>query len=133
MSKVLHSDEVVSNVFLFMIAGYETTSTALAYCTYVLATRPDIQYKLVKEIDQNKWNNNNDEDTYETATNLPYLDLFIREILRMYPMTSKAQTRECNITTNVCGHIIEKGLFNIKTIIKSSIFCCRQCHSTGYI
>jgi cytochrome P450 len=120
MSKFLHSDEVVSNVFLFMIAGYETTSTALAYCTYILATKPDIQEKLVQEIDENKWNNNNDEDAYETATNLPYLDLFIREILRMYPITSKGQIRECNITTNVCGHIIEKGLFRINVIVKSS-------------
>jgi len=39
MSKVLHSDEVVANVVLFMFADYKTTSTALAYSTYVLATQ----------------------------------------------------------------------------------------------
>src|ERR1700733_10948691 len=98
MSKVLHSDEVISNVFLFMIAGYETTSTALAYSTYVLATKPEIQDKLVEEIDQNNWNNFNEEDAYETANNLSYLDLFVREVLRMYPITSKGQIRECNVT-----------------------------------
>jgi len=38
-SKVLHADEVIANVVLFMVAGYETTSTALAYSTYVLATQ----------------------------------------------------------------------------------------------
>ena len=111
MSKVLHSDEVISNVFLFMIAGYETTSTALGYSTYVLATKPEIQDKLVEEIDQNKWDNFNEEDAYETANNLSYLDLFVREVLRMYPITSRGQIRECNITTNVRDHIIEKGLF----------------------
>jgi cytochrome P450 len=114
MSKALHSDEVVSNVFLFMIAGYETTSTALAYSTYVLATRPEIQAKLIEEIDQNKWDNFNEENAYETAANLFYLDLFVREVLRMYPITSRGQIRECNITTNVCNHIIEKGVFWLK-------------------
>jgi cytochrome P450 len=125
MSKVLHSDEVVSNVFLFMIAGYETTSTALAYSTYVLATQTEIQEKLVEEINQNNWDNNNEEDAYETAANLSYLDMFVREVLRMYPITNKGQIRECNITTNVCGHTIEKGLFCIKIFINLSIFCFR--------
>jgi cytochrome P450 family 13 len=125
MSKVLHSDEVVSNVFLFMIAGYETTSTTLANSTYILATMPEIQDKLVNEIDQNNWDNINEEDAYETVANLSYLDLFVREVLRMYPITSKGQIRECNITTNVCDHIIERGLFCINYIINLSIFCFR--------
>ena len=97
-----------------MVAGYETTSTALAYSTYVLATQPDIQQRLVEEIDQNDWNDNNEEDAYETAANLVYLDLFVREVLRMYPITVKAMTRECNATATVCGHTIEKGLFLYK-------------------
>ena len=35
-----------------MAAGYETTATALACSTYVLATHPEIQEKLQAEIDQ---------------------------------------------------------------------------------
>ena len=113
MSKVLGSGEILPNIFLFMVAGYETTSTALAYSTYVLATRLDIQDKLIEEIDQNDWNNIDGEHIYEIAMNLSYLDLFVHEVLRMYPITFKAMTRECNTTTTVCGHIIEKGSFNI--------------------
>lgn len=111
IGKFLHPDEVISNVFLFMIAGYETTSTALAYGTYVLATQVDIQDKLFKEIDQFKWSSMNVDEIYDAAMNLSYLDLFIREVLRMYPITSKAMTRECNTTTLIKGHTIEKGLF----------------------
>ena len=48
----LTREEVISNIFVFMAAGYETTSTALAYCTYVIATHPDVQDKLQAEIDQ---------------------------------------------------------------------------------
>ena len=122
MSKTLHSDEVVSNVFLFMIAGYETTSTALAYSTYILATKPDIQDRLLKEINEADWNNNNGDKDYETATNLSYLDLFLREVLRMYPITSKGQVRECNQTTNISRYTIEKGFVQRKIIINLLIF-----------
>lgn len=114
MSKVLHSDEVVTNVFLFMLAGYETTATALAYCTYVLAREQDIQEKLVNEINEINWNDVDGEKFYEIVMNLSYLDLFIREVLRMYPLSSKPMARECNTTTTVCGHTIEKGWFKIE-------------------
>ncbi|CAF5170513.1 unnamed protein product, partial [Rotaria magnacalcarata] len=52
-TKHLHYSEVLSNVFLFMVAGFESTATALAFSTYVLATEPDVQKKLQQEIDEN--------------------------------------------------------------------------------
>ena len=36
---------------VFLLAGYNTTSTALAFTTYSLAVYPDIQEKLQEEID----------------------------------------------------------------------------------
>ncbi len=112
-SKVLHADEVVANVVLFMVAGYETTSTALAYSTYVLATQPEIQEKLIEEMNKTVWNNNQVEEAYDIASNLSYLDMFVREVLRIYPIVTRLIARECNTTTTVCGHIIEEGLFRI--------------------
>ncbi len=54
-------DEVVGNIFLFMVVGYETTSTALACATYELARNPDVLEKLQTEIDQLPfWTDNND-------------------------------------------------------------------------
>ena len=38
------------NMILFMLAGYETTSSTLTYCTYVLAKHPEEQQKLFDEI-----------------------------------------------------------------------------------
>ncbi len=36
---------------LFMLAGYETTSTALTYICFILAKHPLEQQKLIDEID----------------------------------------------------------------------------------
>ncbi|CAF4984577.1 unnamed protein product, partial [Rotaria sp. Silwood1] len=105
MSKVLHYDEVSSNILLFMMAGYDTTSAALAYSTYVLAKEPLIQKKLQDEIDRNEENDNE----YDQVHNIVYLDWFVREVLRMFPVSPKAISRECNETTIVCGHTIDKG------------------------
>ena len=91
-----------------MIAGYETTSTTLAYCTYILATKPEIQAKLVAEIDAHRHEKQHDDD-YDLVTRTTYMDLFIREVLRVFPIIIQATSRECNQTTTVCGHRIEKG------------------------
>lgn len=96
----LRRAEMVSNVFNFLLAGYETTATALAYCTYVLATHPAHQEKLRMEIDKAE----------ENAQRIDYMDLFIREVLRMHPIAPTAPSRVCSTETVVCGYAIEKGL-----------------------
>ncbi len=37
---------------MFLLAGYETTSTAMAYLSYQLASNENIQAKLQQEIDE---------------------------------------------------------------------------------
>ena len=64
----LTMEEMQANSFILMIAGYETTSTALAFTAYELALHPEIQLKLQKEIDEyfpqvcarQKWKNESD-------------------------------------------------------------------------
>lgn len=77
-----------------MIAGYETTSTALSYITYILATHPEEQRKLQEHIDTHF--NPDSEDTmptYDTVSQIDYLDMFIRETLRMFPIAPSVITR----------------------------------------
>jgi len=105
MSKYLHYDEVTSNVFLFMVVGHDTLSTALAYSTYILATKPFIQNKLQQEIDQIT----KEEFNYDLINDNNYLDLFIKEVLRIFPIAIQAISRECNQDTIVSGHNIQKG------------------------
>ena len=76
------------NLVLFMLAGYETTSTCLSYSAFVLANHPEEQIKLYEEIEANYPGQVlNDEDiNYDKPQNMEYLDMFIKEVLRMYPI-----------------------------------------------
>ena len=79
----LSDDEIVSQAFVFLIAGYETTANTIAFACYLIATHPDVQQKLHDEIDS-KCPNANSAD-YDALNNLPYLEMVISETLRMYP------------------------------------------------
>ena len=83
-SKKLSDAEVVAQSFVFLAAGYETSSTTLGFVCHHLATSPEIQDKLQQEID-NAWPDENQMLSYETVHELPYLDMVISEALRMYP------------------------------------------------
>ena len=49
----LEDDEIFATAITFMLAGYETTSNALAYTLYLLALNQDVQNKLYEEIKEN--------------------------------------------------------------------------------
>jgi thromboxane-A synthase len=92
--RLLTLNEVKQNIYLFMIAGYETASTALAYITHVLATNPEEQRKLQDHIDA--FISADTVIDYELINKMEYLDWFIRETLRMYPITPIIINRECS-------------------------------------
>ncbi|XP_023224269.1 cytochrome P450 3A8-like [Centruroides sculpturatus] len=53
----LSTDCIVANAFLFMIAGYDTTSTMLAWFTHYLVKHPEEQERIRQEINENIENN----------------------------------------------------------------------------
>jgi thromboxane-A synthase len=50
-SKPFTVDEIVGQAFLFLIAGHEVITNTLSFITYLLATHPDCQERLLKEVD----------------------------------------------------------------------------------
>ncbi len=77
-----------------MIAGYETTSTALTYVFYVLATHPNEQQKLQEHIDTHfDPETEHSMPSYDTVSQMEYLDMFLREVLRMYPIAPSVISR----------------------------------------
>jgi thromboxane-A synthase len=78
-----------------VLAGYDSTSTAFAYICYVLATHPNEQQKLQEHIDTHfDPETEHSMPSYDTITQMDYLDMFIRETLRMYPIVPVAISRQ---------------------------------------
>ena len=101
-----------------MAAGYETTSTALAYATYELARHPEVLQKLQAEIDQLPLSNDDNSDEkmkkhpdYDIVAQMPYMDMFVSEVLRMYPIANTIIQRRAFEDTVVQGITIEKGIY----------------------
>ncbi|CAF1526975.1 unnamed protein product [Adineta ricciae] len=114
----LTQEEVCGNIFVFMLAGYETTSTSLAYATYELARHPDVLQKLQSEIDQLLLENFDDDDDdeeikkypdYDIVSQMSYMDMFVTEVLRMYPIANRGIQRRAMEDTVIQGIKIEKG------------------------
>ncbi|XP_041114004.1 bifunctional cytochrome P450/NADPH--P450 reductase 1-like [Polyodon spathula] len=49
---MLTEDEIMGQAFIFLLAGYETTSSTLAFAAYLLAIHQDCQEKLQREVDE---------------------------------------------------------------------------------
>ncbi|XP_065651555.1 cytochrome P450 4d1-like isoform X1 [Hydra vulgaris] len=81
-SSKLANDLIRDNLLLFLIAGYETTSTTMTWCLYMLATNIEVQEKLREEIQKNKLDVNN--ISFEEVTSLKYLDCVVKETLRLH-------------------------------------------------
>lgn len=78
-------DELVSQSFIFFFAGFETTSTLMAFTAYELALNPKIQEKLFDEIRQMNDSLNGERASYDSVMQLKYLDQVISEGLRKWP------------------------------------------------
>ncbi|MDX2075553.1 MAG: cytochrome P450 [bacterium] len=77
--KPLTDDEIRDEIATIFFAGYETTTTTLAWIWYLLTTHPHVLDKLRTEIIQT--------DTTATVSRrqFPYMDAVIKETLRLYP------------------------------------------------
>ncbi|XP_028516563.1 cytochrome P450 3A2 [Exaiptasia diaphana] len=79
----LSDDEIAAQCFVFLIAGFETTSTTLTSAAYLLAKHPDIQETFQQELDK-ATDENKDSSPYDLVHHIEYLDKVVCEVLRLY-------------------------------------------------
>ncbi|XP_049865293.1 cytochrome P450 6B5-like [Pectinophora gossypiella] len=90
ISVELTDDIIAAQAFVFYVAGFETSSATLSFLLYELTKNPEIQEKLINEVDEalEKCGGN---VTYDVLMDLPYLTKVIDETLRKYPIVDPLQ------------------------------------------
>ncbi|KAJ8918366.1 hypothetical protein NQ315_008060 [Exocentrus adspersus] len=111
LSKELNfdGDKALALAMTFFSAGFETTSSTIAFTLYELCLQPQIQERLRKEIKDNIKQHNG--ITYEGLQEMKYLEMCIYETLRKYPVLPFLD-RRCNEDYKLPGtdFVIEKGM-----------------------
>ncbi|XP_073828468.1 probable cytochrome P450 313a4 [Musca autumnalis] len=87
-NNVLDKDLAVTSMMHLFGAGFETTSSTIYFIILMLAMHPEYQAKAYAEICDLLPDKNDDgefEMTYEHITQLSYLDMFVKETMRLFP------------------------------------------------
>lgn len=110
INKEITDSDIAAQALLFFFAGFETASTMMCFMSHELATNPDIQERLQKEIEE-ALAESNGEVTYEMIAKMQYLDMVVCETLRKWPI-SPSLDRLCSK-----DYLIEPELPNEKPFL----------------
>lgn len=84
-NKTLTVEEMAAQSFVFLNAGYETTSSTVTFCLFELCRNKDLIRKVQEEIDRVM--DGGREISYEALAEMTYLESCIDETLRKYPIS----------------------------------------------
>lgn len=93
----LSRNELMSNSFAILVAGFETTATTATYILWCIAKHQTCAAKLRSDI-------------LSYGVESKYLDMFIKEVMRMYPALPNFVIRTPHEDTNVKGFTIKRGM-----------------------
>jgi cytochrome P450 len=94
---------VLDELVTFMLAGHETTATALTWSWYLLAQNPKVESRLHEELDSAP-----EEITLENLPQLKYTAMLFQEAMRLYP-PALAFARRSEEDLDLAGYSIPKG------------------------
>ncbi|MEY3401732.1 MAG: hypothetical protein RLZZ86_1347, partial [Cyanobacteriota bacterium] len=110
--QVMTDVELRDELMTLLVAGHETTATAISWAFYWIHKLPEVREKLLAELDTL----GEDYDS-NTVFKLPYLTAVCNETLRIYPVGMLTFPRRVKTPISLCGYQLEPG-----TIVVGSIY-----------
>ncbi|KAL7080600.1 hypothetical protein ACQ4LE_000417 [Meloidogyne hapla] len=110
-------DEIVMNLFLFLLTGFDTTANTLSLISHNLVIYPEVQKRLFEEIEEICGLEEGEMPSYEQLSKLKYADAVFYETQRLCPMAAAVVNRVCEETTTLGDITIEKG-----TVVSTDLF-----------
>jgi len=102
--KPMTDKELHDELFTLLIAGHETTATAIAWALYWVYQSPDVQHKLLQELDAL----GQEADPLNIAR-LSYLTAVCQESLRIYPVVILTVPRAVKEPVELMGYQLQPG------------------------
>jgi cytochrome P450 len=100
----LSDEELHDELMTLLVAGHETTATAIAWGMHWAHYQPDIRQKIRHEIATA-----GARDEAMALTKLPYLEAVCNEVLRIYPVAMLTFPRVAEQPLELMGHAIDPG------------------------
>ncbi|KAI9493100.1 cytochrome P450 [Zychaea mexicana] len=105
----LTDEELLSNLCMLFLAGHESTASAVSLIIYHLAVHPDIQQRAREEAIRIFGDNADILPTIEQTRELKYINMVIKETLRISSPGVSMMPRVASQDTELSGVFIPKG------------------------
>ncbi|CAB3361808.1 Hypothetical predicted protein [Cloeon dipterum] len=111
----LSDEDIREEANTFMFAGHDTSATAVSWCLYVLGKHPDVQDRILEEVNSVKSETPDGTLNFQATQKLHYLDCCIKEVMRLYPVVpliardlhSPLQISEHHFSIGLCVYIMQ--------------------------
>ncbi len=114
--EAMTDEELRDELMTLLLAGHETTATAIAWALYWIHKLPSVREKLLQELDSLA-----DNPDPGAIFKLPYLNAVCSETLRIYPVGMLTFPRVPKVPVTLGGYDIAPG-----TILMGSIYLTHQ-------
>jgi cytochrome P450 family 6 len=105
--KSLSYEQIAANVFIFYIAGNESSSSTISYTIYEMTQNEELMQRAQDDIKSTLLKYDG-KLTYEAINDMKFIDLCIKETLRKYPGLP-ILNRECTKDYEMPDYVIKKG------------------------
>lgn len=82
---LLNDNDIQEEVNTFIFAGHDTTATTVSWALYMLGLHPEMQDKIIEELNKELPQFGSNRLTVSDLSKLNYLECCIKETLRLYP------------------------------------------------